>query len=287
MARMFNNVNLDPRMERQALKNKYNSARVNLLMAVGFTVVNVLLLAFGGGSYFLFSMTVPYIISMFGLLLCGMMPDELYEEMGLEGMMFLDEGFFYITLAISVVILALYVVCWFFSKKKPVWLKVALGLFIVDTVAMILYYGISADAIMDILFHGYVIWILISGINAEKKLRNMPEPEPVIEAEFTDVSESDDERVTPVLRPADPMIKARVLLEAEAYGHSIVYRRVQRTNELVIDGNVYDEYTALAEQPHQLTANIYGHIFCVGMEASSHSYISVDGEIIKRKFRLM
>lgn len=186
--KMYNNINLDPRMERQALKNKYNSARLNLLMAVGFTVVNVLLLAFGGGSYFLFSMTVPYIISMFGLLFCGMMPDELYKEMGLEGMMFLDEGFFYITLAISVLILALYVVCWFFSKKKPVWLKVALGLFIVDTVAMILYYGIAVDAIMDILFHGYVIWILISGINAEKKLRNMPEPEPIIEAEFTDIS---------------------------------------------------------------------------------------------------
>ena len=196
---MFNNMNLDPRMERQALKNKYNSARVNLLMAVGFTVVNVLLLAFGGGSYFLFSMTVPYVISMFGLLFCGMMPDELYKEIGLEGMMFLDEGFFYITLAISVLILALYVVCWFFSKKKSVWLKIALGLFIVDTVAMILYYGIAVDAIMDILFHGYVIWILVSGILAEKKLRNMPEPEPIVEAEFTELpAEESTESETPV-----------------------------------------------------------------------------------------
>lgn len=285
MSKITNRINLDPRIERRSLQSKYNSARINLMIAVGFTVVNVLLLALGGNSYFLFSMTVPYVICMFGLIFCGMMPDELYDEMGLEGIVFLDKGFFYITLAISVLILALYVLCWIFSKKKSVWLKVALGLFIVDTVAMILYYGIAVEMIMDVLFHGYVIWILISGILADKKLRNMPEP--VIEAEFTDASESNDERVTPVLRPADPMVKARVLLEAEAYGHSIVYRRVQRTNELVIDGNVYDEYTALAEQPHQLTANIYGHIFCVGMEASSHSYIIVDGETIKRKFRFI
>lgn len=188
MSKLFKNMNLDPRLERQALQNKYNSARINLLLAVGFTVINVLLLAFGGGSYFLFSITVPYLISMLGLLFCGKLPEDTYKEMGMEGMEFLDESFLYTTLAISALILALYVVCWVFSKKKPICMKIALGLFIVDTVALIFYNGLAIDMIMDVLFHGYVIWTLVSGINAEKKLKALPKEETVIEAEFTEIS---------------------------------------------------------------------------------------------------
>ena len=284
----LNNMNLGPGAERQALQTKYNSARVNLLMAVAFTVVNMLLLAFGGNTYFLFSITVPYVIPTVGMLLCGMLPEEIYADPSFDGMVFLDEGFFYITLAISLLILALYVACWFFSKKKSVWLKVALGLFIVDTLFMIFYYGLAVDMIMDVLFHGYVIYILISGIIADKKLKAMPKEEPIIEAEFTDVSEENAEsKNSAILRSADTMEKVRVLLDAEVNGHSIVYRRIKRTNELVIDGNVYDEYIALAEYPHQLTASINGHIYCAGMDQTSHCYIMVDGETVKTKLRLI
>lgn len=185
--KMYNNINLDPRMQRQALQNKYNAARVNLLAVVLFTVINIVSLATGIGGYFLFSASVPYVIAMFGLVLCGMMPDEFYQEMEIEGMFFLDESFFYITLAISILILGLYVLCWFFSKKKPVWLTVALVLFIIDTVVMFLYYGIALDMILDIAFHAWVIWILVSGIKAHKDLQKMPEEEPIIEAEFTEM----------------------------------------------------------------------------------------------------
>lgn len=187
MAKFFSNVSFDPRMQRQALQNKYNAARVNLLAVVVFTVINIVSLATGIGGYFLFSASVPYVITMFGLVLCGMMPDEFYQEMEMEGMFFLDESFFYITLAISVLILGLYVLCWFFSKKKPVWLTIALVLFIIDTVVMFLYYGIALDMILDIAFHAWVIWILVSGIRAHKDLQKMPKEDPIIEAEFTEV----------------------------------------------------------------------------------------------------
>jgi hypothetical protein len=275
-------------MERHALQTKYNSARINLLLAVVFTVVNMLLLAFGGDVYFLFSITVPYVISTVGMLLCGMLPDDFYADPMFDGMVFLDEGFFYITLAISVLVLAIYVLCWFFAKKKSVWLKVALVLFILDTIFMISYYGLALDMIFDILFHAYVIWILVSGIMADKKLKAMPAEEPIIEAEFTDVSEENTESEnSAILRSADTMEKVKVLLDAEVNGHSIVYRRIKRTNELVIDGNVYDEYIALAEYPHQLTAKINGHIYCAGMDNTSHCYIMVDGETVKTKLRLI
>lgn len=50
----------------------------------------------------------------------------------------------------------------------------ALVCFIIDTLGMFVIYGISFDSIIDILFHGYVIWTLISGIKAHNALLNLP-----------------------------------------------------------------------------------------------------------------
>lgn len=190
----FNNPNmsLDPRMEKSALQNKYNSSRMNLLTVVGFTAVNLFMLTLGGGSYFLFSATIPYLLTLLSMLFCGMMPEDVYAEMGgVEAVVFLDESVFYIALGISAAILALYLLCWVFSKKSPLWLIVALVLFAIDTLVMFLYYGLDIDIIIDIVFHGWIIWILLSGIIASAKLKKLPAEEPVIEAEFAEMPVND------------------------------------------------------------------------------------------------
>ena len=70
------------------------------------------------------------------------------------------------------------------------------------------------------------------------------------------------------------------------YGYQITYRRVKRTNELVINGYVYAEYTALMEMPHMLNANLGGHSFAAGMDGTtSRSIMMVDGMIVKTKMR--
>lgn len=48
-----------------------------------------------------------------------------------------------------------------------------------------------------------------------------------------------------------------------------------------------DEYEALVEQPHALKARIEGHTIEAGCNIKSQIYLSVDGEIIKKKFRLI
>ena len=74
-------------------------------------------------------------------------------------------------------------------------------------------------------------------------------------------------------------------METEAYGHKIIYRRVKRTNELVIDGRVYGEYVALMERPHELSAYIDGHMFVVGINSYSQMFIEVDGKQVASKTR--
>ena len=217
---------------------------------------------------------------------CGRYPEEWYE--GLEGMMFVDDSFFYTLLAVAIVIILVYLALWFFSRNQKVGFIIgALVLFAIDTAAMLYYYGISGSSLFDILFHVWIIVILSMGISAHYKLKKLPE-EP-IEVEFTELPLDGENPTVPnsiALRPAATDVKFRVLLEEEVFGHKVTYRRVKKTNELVIDGDVYSEYTATIEMPHMLTANVGGHSFAVGMDqTSSRSYMTVDGRTVKTKIR--
>ena len=300
MSNLFGGLPSNDTIQRQALANKYNAARSNLLMMIIFSAFNLLMLATGSGVYFLFSASVPYVLTDTAMFFCGMYPKELYE--GFEGMFFMNKSFFVVMLIISILILAIYLLCWLFSKNNKVaWLTVSLVLFSIDTLVMFACYGISSDMIANIIFHIWLIVILAIGINAHYKLKKMPEKNVMIEAEFTEVdtdgvgnegenSIEEPKKIVPESKPiriVETDVKAKILLDAEVYGYTIVYRRVKRTNELVINGEVYDEYTALAEMPHMLTANVGDHSFAAGMDNTSHSFIMVDGRVVKTKLRLV
>lgn len=166
---------------RQMYVQRYNSARYNLLIAAGFTVINVIMLIAKTFSYFLFSANVPYVLVDLAMDFCGMYPAEYYGEY-YDTAVFWPKGIFYIALAIAIVIIALYVLCFLFSKNYKVgWLICALAMFAVDTVCMLLVYNITIDMIVDVLFHVWVLAILIMGIVSYYKLKNMP-PEELPEA---------------------------------------------------------------------------------------------------------
>lgn len=172
--------------QRELYDQSYKNARNNLMLAIVFTAVNMILMVAGSDTYFLFSAFVPYMLVVFGALFGGMAPEEYYES-GLLTPGAGDPTVFYVLLAIAVVILALYFVCWLLSKNRHVgWLIFALVLFAIDTVLMLLS-GDVTESIIDIVFHGWVLFCLISGISAHFKLKKLPE-EPEEEAG------SDDER---------------------------------------------------------------------------------------------
>lgn len=294
MSNLFGNYANDPKMQRQLLTSRYSAARSNLLFMILFSVVNILMLASNSGMYFLFSASVTYLLTDLGMALCGMYPDEYYE--GIEGIFFLDKAVFVVLLIISLLILAIYMLCWIFSKKNRCgFLIAALVLFSIDTVIMLLNYGFSS--IIDLVFHIWMIVILSMGISAHYKLKKLPAEDEMIEGEFTELPDDEAAAIegekanelhdSTALRPADLDAKARILLEYEAYGHKITYRRVKRTNELVIDGDVFGEYTALVEMPHMLTASLGGHTFAAGTDNTSHMYIVVDGRTAVQKMRIV
>ena len=177
MAKLFSNKNTQQLSQNEMLANKYLRARHNILLVVIFTLVNIILLVTNSNTYFLFSATIPYYLADLGMLLCGKYPEEYY--MGLEGIAFLNDGFLVFMLAIAAVILLLYLFSWIFCKKPRVgWMIFALVFFVLDTLGMLWLMGISSDAIIDIVFHGWVIISLTSGIVSYFKLKKLPEEEP-------------------------------------------------------------------------------------------------------------
>ena len=187
------NQQAQPFSQRQQLERQYASARMNLLWVVLFTAINIVLLVSNSYTYFLFSAFIPYAIVDYGMIVCGKYPADFYGD--LSQYQFFDSTVLVVLIAVAAVICVLYLLCWIFSKKRRVaWLIVGLVFFALDTVFMLLG-GISADRILDIVFHGWVIISLTGGIIAHSKLKKLPaeEPAPVAEPVQTEETDSGEE----------------------------------------------------------------------------------------------
>lgn len=257
-------TNLTPR---EVLEQKYKSARSNLLLTIILTVVNVILLLSGSETMMLFSISVPYYAVIFGYF---------------SG----DQAMLITGCAIAAVMLAAYLLCWIFSKKRSGWLVAALVLFVLDSLVMALMYYLIGEfsGILDVVIRVFVLYYLIVGIRSAGQLKKMP-PEAKEEAQSSSAEPMNTVQFSTPLRRAEEC-KHRVLLTGNYAGHRIVYRRVKRVNELVIDGYVYDEYEALMEMAHCLTAQIDGHTIEMGYDGVSGSYFRVDGQVMAKKMRL-
>ena len=99
------------------LTRRAQSARMDIIVVVLFTVVNIALMLFGSLTYFLFSVSLPYYLCYFMSLYTGRMPAEVYGSEW-DGFQFLPDGFFWSAVAVSVVVLAMYAVCFFASQNK-------------------------------------------------------------------------------------------------------------------------------------------------------------------------
>ena len=166
------------------------------MLVFAFTAINIILLATNSNTYFLFSAYIPFILVDFGMFFSGMYPTEYYAEY-FPDMVYSPKSFFAIMLVIAVVILAVYVLCFLFAKKKKSgWLIFALVFFSIDTVAMFLFNGIVLESIIDYVFHAWVIVSFANGISAFNKLKKLPEDTPIVEAAEATTEEVTKEKIS-------------------------------------------------------------------------------------------
>ncbi len=171
------------------LTRRAQSARMDIIVVVLFTVVNIALMLFGSLTYFLFSVSLPYYFCYFMSLYTGRMPKEIYGSEW-DGFQFLPDGFFWSAVVVSVVVLAMYAVCFFASQNKKKnedgsvtvsysmgWLIAALALFTIDTliyiIMMAVLIGFQMSMLIDLAIHIYVIVTLVMGVIAAYKLKKL------------------------------------------------------------------------------------------------------------------
>lgn len=292
----------------------YNGARNNLLLAIIFTVVNCVLAAVGANVYFLFSCSFPYAMAYDGAFFTGLAcTEEEFLALGFTQSDMMPMWYLYVMLIPAVIAIALYVLCWVFSKKRVGWLIAATVLFVLDSLFMILYYVPDITMILDYLFHAWVLFLLIRGIIAHFKLKSLNAQQAFVQTDVFGTTQAvnsvdpagmqdiyaglDTEEKkqpepaaddTPVLHRADYSVKNRILLIIQWEEYEICYRRVGKVNELVVNSMVYDILeTGAMETAHELACKVGGHEITAGTGADSFMYITFDGQTIKRKLRLV
>ena len=184
-----------PATYEQAVK----SARVTLISVLVFTLINIVLVVCKSSVYFLFSAYIPYMMSVLGMIYCGFYPAEFYGEEEMEQLF--DKPMLAVFLIIAAAILGQYLLSWFLSKKHGGWLIFALVVFSVDTLAMFLLSDLQLDSILDIVFHGWVIFSLSRGIWGYSKLKKLPPEAPV---EYYSPESGEPAEVPAVAGDSDP-----------------------------------------------------------------------------------
>lgn len=164
--------NTAPMSPREEVQRKYNNSRVELLVVLIFTVVNLFAVSFAD-RYFLFAATIPMLLPLFS---AGITADpELMAEMGLVAED--TTALLIVSLVIGLILTLPYLFCWIFSKKRVGWMVAALVFFGIDCLFLLVTFDLSM--IPDILIHAWVMFYLITGVINGFKLKSMPEDEPL------------------------------------------------------------------------------------------------------------
>ena len=158
--------------ERLKFYRQINLARSNLIAMTVLTIVNIAAYFFGGNFGFPFSAFFPYAAVIFG--------DIFAAELG-------DPMIFYWGIALASISLILFFIGYILSKKRHIWLTIVTVLYVLDLIFMTFIYFPDFDfsALLDYVFHFWVLYYLVLGVIAVRKIKNLPE-EPALDVVKTD-----------------------------------------------------------------------------------------------------
>ncbi|MBQ4122013.1 MAG: hypothetical protein IJD35_08360 [Clostridia bacterium] len=157
-------------------------SRMNLLLSVIFTVVNLVMVMISISTSFLFSASIPHYLSLFFAVNCGLFDDSYYQSFYGDDwkneLVFFDPSIFWAVFAFSVAIIIGLFLLWFFSKKHKVCSMITLSFYIVDTlflVAFSFFVGAGGiDLILQLLFHAWIVYYAVLSVRAWKGIGTAP-----------------------------------------------------------------------------------------------------------------
>ena len=177
------NLQVPNTVKKNQYLNRWRGGAWTLFLIGVFSVLNILMYAFGSDSYFLFTAYLPYSFGIWGVnYLMGWYDTPV------------DSGIGTFFLSVSAVFIILYFVIWFFSRKKAGWLIAGLVLFLLDTLYMVYAMIASGDPAwftMDCIIHALAIAEIAVGLHAALKYGKLPVDVPAPPQENPDRTEMD------------------------------------------------------------------------------------------------
>ena len=256
--------------KRIEIEKKFANARKNLMLVIIFSVVNMALTVLNSNISFLFSATVPVLVLQVGQIFS--------EESGIS--MFLMAA-----AAIALIIIALYGICFLLSKKRRAFMLVALILFVLDTLFLLwtLTLGFDSGVMLDIVFHVWILYFLISGTKAWIDLKKTPVEEELFVEYQTGGTETGAETETDTAALRLPSSKGKVILSHNFGEMEILVKREDGTTELIVNGVVYAEKKGMLEGNYTLNATVGTANIVVEMDYSSMMSLYVNGTLATKK----
>ncbi|MDR2943332.1 MAG: hypothetical protein LBV17_12165 [Treponema sp.] len=142
----------------------FEKARNNLLAVIAFTAINLILTAFNANINFLFSASLPQFVLQLG--------KSLEDETGMQIYMI-------VALVIAVIIIVPYLVFWLLARRVRGLILAALIYFGIDSLVLLDLIIESTNTefdfsvLLEIIFHGWILYYLINGVRAWSKMRGV------------------------------------------------------------------------------------------------------------------
>ena len=274
------------------LKKWIKTAKTTIFLVAVLTFVNTLLIAFNSGTVFTFSAYIPQLVVY------------IFADAAADLQV---KNYLYIGAAIAILISLVYLALWLGAKKKDAMIAAALVLFSIDTAVLLLdvipYFDFSY--IIDILFHGWVIFDLVMGVCSCSKLRKMS-----VQDNFVQQNSAASDFYTPYSDGAEDKSfqnhstdfeyepqdnaplrisenKGRVIMSAEYNGMNVEVRRSKGLTELIVNGKVYAEKKGVIETEYTICARVSGVEFSTTMTMQSVMFLFADGKQIAKKIRMI
>ncbi len=153
---------MPPKRTRAYEQRRYFTCRANLFVMAAFSLISLVLLAFGSDFNLSFAAILPLFLFSFG--------KEAAAQYGIPLL-------FPLALFLVVVLILFYFLCWLFSGKKYGWLIPALVCYGIDT--LVLLSRISPQYLVsmtiEIVFHAWVLYYLVAGIVSGRRLKKAGE----------------------------------------------------------------------------------------------------------------
>ena len=182
-----------PIKTKEMYQRDLNMSRMNLLLSVIFTVVNLVTVMISITTSFFFSASLPHYLTLFFAINCGRFDPSYYQsvleaEHGADwktlypnwesAFQFLDSSIFWLVFAFSIAIIVGLFLLWFFSKKYRVCSMITLSYYIVDTlflVAFSFFVGAGGiELILQLLFHLWIVYYAVLAVRAWKGIDTAP-----------------------------------------------------------------------------------------------------------------